>query len=213
MSASPWTPPFARKRLRPRRLGIRGDTRSERRVHGRVDDPLQRSGHHGAFHTNGTAGALSASLSGLHPGPNVLEVFNAQVGAVTKYAQQTITRSVPVAAPCASLASLDIPASAIGLPTSGVTITSARIIPAIPQSVSGSTVTLATPQFCQVLGAILPVDQTAPNINFQVNIPDNWNQKIAQLGGSGNNGVIPGALTGNGMRSARSPSRPIRLTL
>ena len=113
---------------------------------------------------------------------------------------------------CASLAGLAIPASAIGLPTSGVTITSAMVIPAVPQSVSGSTVTLATPAFCRVLGAILPVDPSAPNINFQVNIPDDWNQKIAQLGGSGNNGVIPGALTGNGMRFGPERIPRTRLT-
>ena len=153
----------------------------------------------GAFQPSG-AGAVSATLTGLQSGPNVVEVFNAQDGQPQPVARQTITRSIPVAATCASLAGLTIPASAIGLPTSGVTITSATVIPAIPQSVSGSTVTLATPQFCRVLGAIRPVDPTAPNINFQVNIPDQWNQKIAQLGGSGNNGSIPGALVGNGMR-------------
>ena len=42
---------------------------------------------------------------------------------------------------------------------------------------------------------MLPVDPAAPKINFQVNLPTDWNGKIMQLGGSGTNGVIPVALT------------------
>ena len=98
---------------------------------------------------------------------------------------------------CASLGNHQIPASAIGLPTSGAAITSAAVVPASPQTVNadGTAVVLAIPEYCRVIGAIAPVDPAAPKINFQVNLPTNWNGKIMQLGGSGTNGVIPVALT------------------
>ena len=98
---------------------------------------------------------------------------------------------------CASLQNRQIPASAIGLPTTGATITSATIVPASPQTVNaqGTAVVLAIPQYCKVIGAIAPVDPAAPKINFQVNLPTDWNGKIMQLGGSGTNGVIPVALS------------------
>ena len=44
-------------------------------------------------------------------------------------------------------------------------------------------------------GRIAPVDPAAPPINFHVNLPTSWNRKLAQMGGSGSNGVIPVALT------------------
>jgi feruloyl esterase len=61
--------------------------------------------------------------------------------------------------------------------------------------VTGDRVVLAIPEYCKVTGSIAPVDPSAPKINFQVNLPTAWNRKIAQMGGSGNNGVIPVALT------------------
>jgi feruloyl esterase len=59
----------------------------------------------------------------------------------------------------------------------------------------GGGLVLPIPEYCKVVGVIAPVDPTAPNINFQVNMPTAWNRKMAQLGGSGYNGSIPGALT------------------
>ena len=108
--------------------------------------------------------------------------------------------ATPVAAAtstCASLENRRIPASSIGLATSGATIASAAIVPASPQTVNaqGTGIVLAIPEYCKVIGAIAPVDPTAPMINFQVNLPADWNGKIMQLGGSGTNGVIPVALT------------------
>ena len=49
----------------------------------------------------------------------------------------------------------------------------------------GTAVVLAIPEYCKVIGAIAPVDPAAPKINFQVNLPTEWNGKIMQLGGSG----------------------------
>ena len=96
---------------------------------------------------------------------------------------------------CESLAGLALPATAIGLPTSGATIAAAQLIPASPQTVAADRAVLAIPEYCRVTGRIAPVDPAAPPINFHVNLPTSWNRKLAQMGGSGNNGVIPVALT------------------
>jgi len=96
---------------------------------------------------------------------------------------------------CESLVGMTVPATAIGLPTSGATIAAADLVPASPQTVNAERAVLAIPEYCRVTGRIAPVDPGAPPINFHINLPASWNRKIAQLGGSGNNGVIPVALT------------------
>ena len=97
--------------------------------------------------------------------------------------------------PCGSLAGMTVAAAAIGLPTSGATVAAADLVPASPQTIAGERVVLAIPEYCRVTGRIAPVDPAAPPINFHVNLPTSWNRKLAQLGGSGQNGVIPVALT------------------
>src|SRR5262245_38750312 len=102
------------------------------------------------------------------------------------------------AIPCAELINLKIPASDIGLPSGGVTIASAAMatVPADP----------ATPDvkrdYCQVLGAVLPVDPAAPPVYFQINLPAQWNGKAVQYGGGGSNGVLVTGL--NPLRDARA---------
>ena len=108
------------------------------------------------------------------------------------FAPQAAARNKPS---CDSLAGLAIAPASIGLPTTGATVTSAAFVGASPQAVNGERAVLAIPEYCKVVGSISPVDPSAPKINFQVNLPTSWNRKIAQLGGSGNNGVIPVALT------------------
>ncbi|MCP5145271.1 MAG: tannase/feruloyl esterase family alpha/beta hydrolase [Gammaproteobacteria bacterium] len=95
---------------------------------------------------------------------------------------------------CANLAGKDIPAPLIGLPTTGASITSATLVAA---SAEGN----ANGEYCKVLGAIHPVDYTAPDINIEVNLPSNWNGKSLQFGGGGLNGVL---ITGLG-RYAKQP--------
>jgi feruloyl esterase len=91
---------------------------------------------------------------------------------------------------CAGLANLKIAASDIALPTSGATIASAQMqtVPADP------TMPGATRDYCKVLGAIAPVDPNAPPINFEVNLPAQWNGKALQYGGGGSNGTLITAL-------------------
>jgi Tannase and feruloyl esterase len=87
---------------------------------------------------------------------------------------------------CADLANLKIPASDIGLPSGGATVTSVEIatVPADPLN-PGS-----TRDYCKVLGAVAPVDPDAPPVNFEVNLPGDWNGKAVQYGGGGSNGVL-----------------------
>jgi len=90
------------------------------------------------------------------------------------------------AASCADLVRLKVAPSEIGLPSGGATIASAEIatVPADPKSPG------ATREFCKVLGAIAPVDPNAPPVNFEVNLPLQWNGKAVQYGGGAYNGVL-----------------------
>lgn len=91
--------------------------------------------------------------------------------------------------PCASLKGLVIPASAIGKPTSGAQVTAAAV----------------TDNYCKVTGAIRPVDRSAPDINFQVNLPADWNGKAVHFGGAGYNGSV---VTGMGPTAVPPGVRP-----
>jgi Tannase and feruloyl esterase len=53
-----------------------------------------------------------------------------------------------------------------------------------------ATITPALPQHCKVLGRIASADPRAEVINFQVNLPTQWNGKSVQFGGGGFNGVL-----------------------
>jgi feruloyl esterase len=90
-------------------------------------------------------------------------------------------------AACEKLARLAIPASAISLPTSGASVTSAALVTA---DTRGN----ANGEYCKVMGAIRPVDAAAPDIRWQVNLPTRWNSKALQSGGGGYNGSIPNTL-------------------
>src|SRR5687767_4078898 len=82
---------------------------------------------------------------------------------------------------CAALAGRHYDASVIGLPTTGADITGATVVPA----------TATLPEYCRIDGAIHPVDPTAPDIRFRVNLPTTWNGKALGMGGGGYNGNIP----------------------
>src|SRR5579872_3042527 len=84
---------------------------------------------------------------------------------------------------CAGLANLTIEPSAISLPTHGAAINSATLVAADAKD-------NANGEFCKVLGAILPDDPSAPNINFEVNLPSQWNNKALHYGGGGYDGAL-----------------------
>lgn len=84
---------------------------------------------------------------------------------------------------CAALSGLVIPASQIGLPTAGAKVTTASTIAGNAEG--------HVPPHCLVAGEISPVDKDAPNIEFNVALPTEWNGKAFMLGGGGFNGFIP----------------------
>lgn len=86
---------------------------------------------------------------------------------------------------CAGLVGLEIPAKALGLPTSGGEVTAAQLMPA------SGTGTAAVPAHCQVDAAIHPVDPAAPDIRMRLALPEAWSGKAMMFGGGGYNGTIP----------------------
>jgi Tannase and feruloyl esterase len=91
---------------------------------------------------------------------------------------------------CLEVDGLGIPATSIGLPTTGGLVTSTTPVPA------AGTGAAAIGAYCQVLGEISPVDPTAPKIKFQIDLPASWNNKAMAFGGGGFDGTIP-AVAGN----------------
>ncbi len=84
---------------------------------------------------------------------------------------------------CAELAGMSLPASAIGLPTQGATVTSATAVAAgEPGNAFGA--------YCRVRGTIVSVDPNAQSIQFALNLPEQWNRKTIHFGGGGFDGVL-----------------------
>ena len=95
--------------------------------------------------------------------------------------------AAPVGPPvgCEALATMTVPAGAIGLPTRGATVTSATVVAA------GGTGASAIGDYCKVTADIAPVDPAAPRIRLQVDLPMAWNGKVLMFGGGGYDGTIP----------------------
>ncbi|MCZ0997471.1 tannase/feruloyl esterase family alpha/beta hydrolase [Streptomyces mirabilis] len=98
-------------------------------------------------------------------------------------ARSTVTDA---ATRCASTAGLHVDASAIELPTRGADVESTTLTAADPKS--------GYPEFCLVRGRVTSFDTTAPDINFQLNLPTSWNGKSVQFGGGGFNGIVISGL-------------------
>src|SRR6267378_3534222 len=82
------------------------------------------------------------------------------------------------AATCAELNGTSIPKEAIGLPTTGATVTTTAVTP-------------PAGDYCRADVAIHPVDPSAPDILARVNLPSTWNSKALMQGGGGYDGSIP----------------------
>jgi hypothetical protein len=109
-------------------------------------------------------------------------------------ANAPLMRAQQAAAPCASIATWNIPASAVGLPTSGV------VIQAAAEMNKGE----AGREYCRVTGWIRPVDPAGFNINFQINLPTKWNRKAIEFGGAGFDGNVVSGL-GAAQRGGEPP--------
>ena len=105
---------------------------------------------------------------------------------------------------CGSMVNRKIPAGQIGLPSRGAVITEAVIHP--EGETTQGRIQASLPEYCDITGAIAPVDTKAPNIEFRVSIPTKWNQKSWHVGGGGNNGVIP--ATSMARLASSPPSKP-----
>ncbi len=137
---------------------------------------------------------MSRSLSGAAIAA-VLSVLS-----LSAYAARVDARgSLPT---CEQLAGLTIPASAIGLPTKGATVTAATLVAASAQT------GVALPEYCKVLASIQSVDEHAPPIHFELDLPSRWNRKMVMLGGGGYDGVIPNT---SGNVPAGPADRPVPL--
>lgn len=86
-------------------------------------------------------------------------------------------------AACAALANVSVGASQIALATGGAKVTAATLIAA---NATGNKLG----EYCQVRGAIAPVDPASQSINFAVNLPTQWNGKGIQFGGGGFDGTL-----------------------
>jgi feruloyl esterase len=74
-----------------------------------------------------------------------------------------------------------VPASAIGEPVGGVTLSPPRWVEATGNSVA----------YALVDGAIAPKDPKGRPINFRVLLPAQWSRRAIQVGGGGLNGFVP----------------------
>jgi feruloyl esterase len=102
-------------------------------------------------------------------------------------AADTGTTPLPSAA-CAGLQGLSIPASAIGLPTSGAVVqTAASVAAADKDNANGA--------FCKITGIVKPKNPKSPNLEFEVNLPASWNRRALQMGGGGYDGSLVTGLT------------------
>jgi Tannase and feruloyl esterase len=89
---------------------------------------------------------------------------------------------------CASLQGLSIPASAIGLPSSGALAQTAAFVASLESgNVNGN--------FCKVIGIVKPHNSGSPNLQFEVNLPAAWNRRVLQMGGGGYDGSLVTGLT------------------
>lgn len=102
---------------------------------------------------------------------------------------------------CASLKEFSIPASAIGLPTSGALVETAAFVDASAKdNINGD--------FCKVTGIVKPHHAGSPNLEFEVNLPAAWNRRALQMGGGGYDGSL---VTGLTQYSNQTPDTPTPL--
>ncbi|MCC7461627.1 MAG: tannase/feruloyl esterase family alpha/beta hydrolase [Gammaproteobacteria bacterium] len=84
---------------------------------------------------------------------------------------------------CAGLQDLAIPARSIGLPTGGAVVQAAVAVAAgEPGNPNGD--------YCRVNGIVRPHDPNSPFMQFQVNLPLDWNGRALQFGGGAYDGTL-----------------------
>ena len=86
-------------------------------------------------------------------------------------------------ASCAALKGMNIAAAAIGKPTSGALVQAATFVSAAASGNSNG-------EYCAATGIVVPASAGAPTMEFQVNLPTQWNGKALQFGGGGYDGTL-----------------------
>lgn len=129
--------------------------------------------------------------------------------AATLTACSSLPSAEQLRATCSGLAGKTIEAGAIGLPSGNAVVVSAALVAATPAAVSANAATPAVAEHCKVLGRIAPRDPAAQAINFQLNLPVQWNGKALQYGGGGFNGVL---ITGLAPLRDAAPGDPLPVT-
>ncbi len=98
---------------------------------------------------------------------------------------------------CRALRHFTLPASQIGLPTTGAAVTSAH------EAHQGRE------PFCRITGRIHPVDADADDIRFELNLPEPWNGKAVHFGGGTFDGYLKPAdgrgRTAVGLKTLTTP--------
>lgn len=109
---------------------------------------------------------------------------------------------------CATLQGFSIPASAIGLPTSGAMVQSAAFVAASDAKNKNGA-------FCKVTGIVKPHHAGSPNLEFEVNLPAEWNRRALQMGGGGYDGSLVTGLTvySNEVPTSETPLKQGYVTL
>lgn len=110
----------------------------------------------------------------------------AACGGGSDDARQGLLESRGPADGCSALMGKTLAARDIGLPSSGAVVDGAQLIRATDE---GNTLG----DYCRATGAVKPVDPSAPDLRFAINMPLTWNQRILQNGGGGYSGVLPAA--------------------
>jgi feruloyl esterase len=103
------------------------------------------------------------------------------------------------ASACAGLQGFTIPASAIGLPTSGAVVQTAVAVNASDQG-------NANGDFCKVVGIVKPQHEGSPSLEFEVNLPLAWNRRALQMGGGGYDGSLVTGLTPFTLQAPNTPT-------
>jgi len=120
-------------------------------------------------------------LAGLLVFPDAITAADAIPAPGTKLPAATEDIVVSAADVTVEKVGTSIPASAIGEPVGGVTLSSPRWVEATGNSVAHALVD----------GSIAPKDPNGKPINFRVLLPARWSRRAIQMGGGGMNGMVP----------------------
>jgi feruloyl esterase len=99
---------------------------------------------------------------------------------------------------CAALQGFAIPASAIGLPSSGAVVQAAVAVAADAKDNPNG-------EYCKVTGVVKPRHPKSPSMQFEVNLPLAWNARALQFGGGAYDGTLVTGLGAFVMQPADVP--------